>query len=117
MLEQIQFPLAILWGIVFLAILFWVAWKQKKNLTTLFVVRHFLFNLFSYLAVFWFIYENEINALIFGKEVVKHSPEEIPAVLITLGGVIFWFAVAVIVLGKNRVKEFGCYIEAFKLKR
>ena len=112
-LEKIQFPLAAFFGFEFLAIFLWFLWKQRAYLTAPFVIRHLAFNVFLYLGVLWFIYEEPITTLIFGHVVYKHSPEETPAVLVILGGVIFWFAIGVLALGRNRKAEFGRYAEVF----
>src|SRR5437016_609584 len=112
-LKQIQFPLALFLGIAFVAVFLGLFWKHRICLTASFVVRHLAFNLFLYLGVFWFLYEEQVTTLIFGHVVYKHSPEEFPAGLVILGGVIFWFAIGVVVLGKNRKAEFGRYVEMF----
>jgi hypothetical protein len=116
-LKQIQFPLAVFWGIAFLVVFLWLLLKHRTCLTASFVVRHLVFNLFLYLGVLSFIYEEQITTLIFGHVVYKHSPEEFPAGLVILGGVIFWFAIGVLILGKNRKAEFGRYVELFGFLR
>ena len=94
-LEHIQFPLAVFWGIAFLALFLWFLWKYRALVTVSLVVRHLAFILFTYLGLLWFLYEEQITTVIFGHVVYKHSPEETPAVLVILGGVIFWFAIGV----------------------
>ena len=116
-LKQIQMPLAVCWGIAFLALLLWFLWKQRMCVTASFVLRHLAFLLCVYLGVLWFLYEEQITTLVFGHVVYKHSPQETPAVLIILGGVIFWFAVGVLLLGRNRRAEFQRYVEAFPFLR
>jgi glucan phosphoethanolaminetransferase (alkaline phosphatase superfamily) len=116
-LTQIQFPLAVFWGVVFLALFLWFLWKHRIRLAVSFVVRHLAFILCVYFGVLWFLYEEQITTLIFGHVVYKHSPEEFPAGLVILGGVIFWFFIAILLLGKNRRVELGRYVEAFKFLR
>lgn len=116
-LKQIQFPLAVTWGIVFLALFLWFLWKQRVRLTASFVLRHLAFLLCIYLGVFWFIYEEQVTTLIFGHVVNKGSPLELPAGLLILGGTIVWFAVGVLLLGKNRKVEFERYVEVFPFFR
>jgi hypothetical protein len=116
-LKQIQFPLAVFWGIATLVIFLWLLWKYRINATASFIVRHLVFNLFVYLGVLWFLYEEQITTLIFGHVVHKHSPEEFPAGLVILGGVIFWFAIGVLILGRNRKAEFGRYVGMFGFLR
>jgi len=112
-----QLPLAVFEGIIFLVVFLWLLWKHRTHVTVSFVIRHLVFNLFLYLGVLWFLYQEPITTLIFGHVVYKHSPEEFPAVLVILGGVIFWFAIAVLILGKNRGAEFGRYVEMFGFLR
>ena len=116
-LQQIQFPVAVVWGVASLATFLWVLWRQRKCLTLPFVFRHLMFILCLYLGVLWFVYEDKVTTLVFGKAVSKGSPAELPAGLVILAGVIFWFFIAVVVLGKNRRAEFGFYREAFRLRR
>lgn len=112
-LEQIQFPLAVFWGIAFLLVFVWLLWKERTCLTASIVIRHLTFNLSMYFGVLWLLYEEQIATLIFGHTVFKGSPEELPAICLMFGGVIFWFAVAALILGKNRKVEFGRYVKAF----
>ena len=116
-LGQIQFPLAVFLGVTLLAIFLWFLWKHRTFLTALFVIRHLAFNGFLYLGALWFIYEEPITTLIFGHVVYKHSPEDFSAGLVILGGVILWFTIGVLFLGKNRRVEFKRYIEAFGFLR
>jgi len=116
-LEQIQFPLAVFWGIAFLALFLWFLWKHRTLVTVSLVIRHLAFILFTYLGLLWFLYEEQITTVIFGHVIYKHSSEETPAVLVILGGVIFWFAIGVLILGKNRKVEFGRYLEMFGFLR
>lgn len=108
---------AVGWGIVFLAVLLWFLWKQRICITVSFVLRHVAFLLCVYLGLLWLLFEGQIIPLIFGHVVYKHSPDETPAVLVTLGGVIFWFAAGVFLLGKNRRVEFIRYVETFPVLR
>ncbi len=114
--EQI-FPTAVFWGIVSTTIYLWFLWKHRACLTASFIIRHFVFNLFVYSGALWFIYEEPITTFIFGHVVYKHSPEEFSAGLVILGGVIFWFAIAALALGKKRKAEFNRYLEIFGLLR
>ena len=116
-LERIQFPLAVFWGVAFLAISLWFLWKNPSHLRPSFVFRHTIFNLFLYVGCLWLLYEDRITTLIFGKEIHKGSPEEFPAGLVILGGVIFCFFIAVMALGKNRKAEFKLYLQTFKLSK
>ena len=77
------------------------------------MIRHSAFILCIYLGVLWFVFEDRITTLIFGHVVYKNSPDELPSVLVILGGVIFWFFIAALLLGKNCIAEFGRYVEAF----
>ncbi|MEY2428956.1 MAG: hypothetical protein QOJ40_1841 [Verrucomicrobiota bacterium] len=112
-LTQIQFPLAVIYGIASLACFLWFLRKHRIRLAASFVIRHLAFILCLYLGVLWFLYEEQIITFVFGHVVYKHSPEEMPAVLVILGGVVFWLVVAVVLLGRNRRAEFARYAEAF----
>src|SRR5690242_14386613 len=112
-----QLYLTIFWGAVFLALFLWFLWKHRLRLGTPFVARHAGFFLSVYFGCLWLLYEEQITTLIFGHVVYKHSPEQTPAILVVLGGVIFWFAISVIILGKNRRLEFERYVEAFPILR
>ena len=116
-LKQIQFPLAVTWGIAFLALFLWFLWKHRVCLTASFVIRHLVFILCLYLGVLWFIYEEQVTTLVFGHAVYKGSPQELPAGLVMLGGTVVWFAIGVLLLGKNRRTEFERYVEAFPFLR
>ena len=116
-LKDIQFPLAVFWGFVFLVVLLRLLWKHKSCCSVAFVVRHLAFILCVYFGMLWFLYQEQITTLVFGHVVYKHSPEETPAVVVVLGGVILWFAMAVLLLGKNRGVEFRRYVEAFPFLR
>jgi hypothetical protein len=116
-LKQIQFPLAVAWGIAFLALFLWFLWKHRVSLTASFVIRHLAFLLCIYLGVLWFLYEEQVTTLVFGHTIYKGSPQELPAGLVILGGTILWFAIGVLLLGKNRRAEFERYVEAFPFFR
>lgn len=115
--DQTQVLLAVGWGIAFLAVLLWFFWKQRSSLAISFVLRHVAFLLCIYLGMLWLLFEEQIIPFVFGHVVYKHSPQETPAVLVTLGGVIFWFTLGVLLLGKNRRAEFFRYVEAFPVLR
>ena len=104
-IKHIQFPLAVFWGIAFLAILLRLCWKHRSCCSVSFVLRHLSFVACVYFGMLWFLFQEQITELIFGHVVQKHSGEETPAVLLVLGGVILWFALGVLLLGKHRVVE------------
>lgn len=115
--DQTQLLSAVCWGIAFLAVLLWFLWKQRSCLTVSFVLRHVAFLLCVYLGMLWLLFEAQIIPFVFGHVVYKRSPEETPAVLVILGGVIFWFAAGVLLLGKNRRGEFPRYVDTFPVLR
>jgi hypothetical protein len=116
-LGRIQFLMAVFWGVAFLAICLWFLWKNPSRLKPSFVVRHVTFNLFLYAGCLCLLYEDKITTFVFGKVVHKGSPEEFPAGLLVLGGIICCFFIAVMALGKNRKAEFKLYLQAFKLNK
>jgi hypothetical protein len=108
---------AVFWGVILIALFVWFLRTHRARFATSFVVRHLGFFLCVYFGMLWISYEEQITTLIFGHVVYKDSPQEFPAVLVILGGVIFWFAIAVLILGKNRRLEFERYVEAFPILR
>src|SRR3954451_18694870 len=116
-LKDIQLPLAVFWGIASIAVLLRLLWKHRSCCSASLIIRHLAFISCLYLGLLWFLYQDQITKLVFGHVVYKHSAEETPAVLVVLGGVILWFAIAVLLLGKNRVVEFRRYVEAFPFLR
>jgi hypothetical protein len=116
-LERIQFPLAMFWGVAFLAVCLWFLWKNQSQIKPAFVLRHVIFNLFLYAGCLWLVYQDKITTMIFGKVIHKGSPEEFPAGLVILGGMVFCFFIATMALGKNRKAEFKLYLQTFKLNK
>jgi hypothetical protein len=116
-LSQLQVPATILCAVVVAVAFSWFLWRNRRSLTRPRILRHLLFNLFLYAGVLWFIYEDRITAVIFGKAVYKGSPEELPAGLVVLGGVVFWFFIGALSLGRNRSAEFRGYLQAFEQTR
>ena len=106
--------LAILWGVVFLAFSIWFLKRNRGALCRSAIIRHFIFVALIFAGCLWFLYGEWIANLMFGKVIYKGQPEETWAVLIRLGGVIPFFAIAAISLGKNRVQFVRRYLNSFK---
>src|SRR5689334_624129 len=100
--EPLPLWLGVLWAFVFLAHLLWFLTTHRNLATMRFVIHHVSFHVFLFLSALWFTYEDRITTLIFGHVVYKHSPEAVPADLITVAGFFVWVLLAVLALGRNR---------------
>jgi uncharacterized protein with PQ loop repeat len=106
--------LAIIWGVVFLAFSLWFLKRNRSALSCSAIIRHFVFVAIVFAGCLWLLYGGWIANLMFGRVIHKGQPEETWAVLIRLGGVILFFALAAISLGNNRVQFFKRYLNSFK---
>src|SRR6266478_2664407 len=101
--------LAILWGVVFLAFSLWFLKRNRGALSRSAIIRHSVFVALIFAGCLWLLYGGWIANLMFGNVIHKGQPEETCAVLIRLGGVILFFAIAAISLGNDRVRLFRRY--------
>ena len=109
--------LAVAWGLAFIVFALWFLWRNRRELRRPEIIRHIAFMALVYVGCLCLLYGGWLANLMFGRVIYKGQPEETWTVLIRLGEVILFFAVAAVSLGKNRVQVFRRYLNLCNRKR
>ena len=104
---------AIFVGSIQLTVFLWFLWKQRRSLKLQSFIRHVVLMLFVYTASLSFAFGDKIAGLILGHEIHKGDSDAFIAGIIILGCPIFFLTIGVLLLGKDRVREFNRYVEVF----
>ena len=102
---------------VFLALAGWFLIRNRQRLKGATFARHVIFMVLVWAGCMAFLHGGAVVRLVFSREIYKGEPKETAAVAVRIGTCLFFFAGAALALGKDRVRQFKLYGEAFGVKK